>query len=752
MILKKTLAVLLILASMFAFFAVYKLTDEKEHERMGKAEEGISWEFAIPDNPLLTHPEEVYPLLSAAARESGVNVFRTSVHYDTADSAEILKYVLLTGNTRFFDAFRLKSGRSLTPKDTRLGDYFLSSVESKNPKQIGTIGDFADNDRISVRPLKASYDYLPVGGQYFVETTDEKGPDLFIERFVAKLNAHHQELSPAPFTAKDFQTPNNSAVGSAGSPTDYFGYIFLLIFIITLALLVYYMFHESKKIGIMKMHGLSSTRMWFRLIGRPMGTVFGLSVAMTIFAASLIKDAPFQFVVDAIIGLTKTYLMVAVSSLIAYSYISKVRVSDAVKNRKDTRGVFALNIALKAGCSVLLILIGLSIWTEYVEIRTRQERASNWEQSKDYAVFYPFYLGYDLKEEQAGLTITDAAKATDLYPIVNGMGALFVDASEYRKGLLPPGFDLSMRSIVVNPNYLQKYTVKDTLNNPVQISENTGDWVLLVPEQYYKRVKEIRAFFQTRRAGDGGIQGAYQAEEIVFHKTVPESVRKQSVKIIWTARGQKIFSFDPSVNPEDNNLIADPIVQVLTIKNSLGIDRANVSNGSGGADPLKVKLIGRDAKLTLDRLDADLKKLKLDDNLRRLITVDQYILAEVSHLRTAMKQLLIASLAFVVGLLILVVQNLIIFFDKYQRKFVVRRLFGVGFFRTYREYFFVFSAVWALQLLAAFAVAPANRSPSSFGRLLVMAFAVISIELVASAVSLMFIEKRSKVQALKGGV
>nr|WP_235190109.1 DUF1430 domain-containing protein [Bacillus gaemokensis] len=40
----------------------------------------------------------------------------------------------------------------------------------------------------------------------------------------------------------------------------------------------------------------------------------------------------------------------------------------------------------------------------------------------------------------------------------------------------------------------------------------------------------------------------------------------------------------------------------------------------------------------------------------------------------------------IVGILFLVTQNIIVYFNKNQQKIVVHRLFGISFFRTYRGY------------------------------------------------------------------
>lgn len=151
--------------------------------------------------------------------------------------------------------------------------------------------------------------------------------------------------------------------------------------------------------------------------------------------------------------------------------------------------------------------------------------------------------------------------------------------------------------------------------------------------------------------------------------------------------------------------------------------------------------------MTHQTLEPELKRLKLNDNLKHLVTVDQFVLQEIYDLQKQMNQLLLISLGLFVGLLVLAVQNLTIFFSKYQRKFIVRRLFGIGFFRTYKEYMLLFSVTWVLQILISYFM---NKAADI--RLLVVAALLIAIELVASGIALMLIERKNKVKVLKGGI
>ncbi|WP_321141623.1 DUF1430 domain-containing protein [Bacillus gaemokensis] len=123
----------------------------------------------------------------------------------------------------------------------------------------------------------------------------------------------------------------------------------------------------------------------------------------------------------------------------------------------------------------------------------------------------------------------------------------------------------------------------------------------------------------------------------------------------------------------------------MTENNSLVGERDTILGG-GANDPLKIKLMKRDVGLTYKTLEPELKRLGLDDNLRYLVTVDQYILKDIYNMQQTIKMLFMVTSGLIVGILFLVTQNIIVYFNKNQQKIVVHRLFGISFFRTYRGY------------------------------------------------------------------
>jgi len=249
-------------------------------------------------------------------------------------------------------------------------------------------------------------------------------------------------------------------------------------------------------------------RLWFIIAGNLIAVMFVLSAVVSLFLAMSIENTTSQFVGDIVLTQFKTYIIITVLSLISCLYISRIRVSDTLKNRKDTKGIFILNTLLKVGCSVLLILIALTIWGQYAELSVRRENLKNWEHSKDYGVFYPLTIGYDgVEEANIGLPAVMSAIDSELYPVLNRMGAVLINATLYEEEQLLADKDWAgIRSIKVNNNYLREFPVYDTHNNPVQVSEDTSDWVLLVPEKYRHREREILSFFKKSRVGFMNVQ------------------------------------------------------------------------------------------------------------------------------------------------------------------------------------------------------------------------------------------------------
>jgi hypothetical protein len=432
--------------------------------------------------------------------------------------------------------------------------------------------------------------------------------------------------------------------------------------------------------------------------------------------------------------------------------------------RRRPRSSFGLAIAapavVKAVCGAVLAVLAVLVWQQFTDLDEQRELMGPWEKVQGYAIFYPRLVGDDQQELETGGNASSVAEARDLYPVLDKAGALFVDAANYEPGLPPdPTGRWPVPPIRVNTNYLAQYPILDEARKPIHIDDGEQAWVVAVPEQFKARVTQIRELLRETRTGTGEITGAVQAEERITGNRPPERFAHQDVRIVWTASGQGVFSFDPEVGPGHGNLVTDPIVEIMTPANSLTVDRLNSITG-GMNTGLKVR-VGDDPAAVLSGLAPKLKELKLDDNLEHLVSVHEAMATQVNDVRSSLTQV-----TAVVGtaLLVIVVLNatiVIIGSDRLRRRLTVRRLHGIGFTRSYRELLLALGGTWLGQtVLAGLALAvPAMNTLSISGdqmspfhqvpQLVAVAVASLAVEALLVVVTARIVERRNAVKRLK---
>lgn len=748
---KKALSVLLmLLLSAFAFAIAFVDADATERERV-KALPAVSGEaFSIPDVPGLNDPSMAYAALLEAAVRARVNVVRTNAAFGPDDRPRTTQYVLLTGDTRVFEAFEVTRGRRLTSDETQSGRRFLSTSATSDPDQVGVLRDFGGNDFVAIRPLATAFESLPVTGRYVAESSDAGALDRFFRLLVTRAG-------PA-FSEKDFRG-HESAGGirsrgfSLGVGTSLEVMLYFLV-LLTAVFLVYGLLHEAKHVGVMKLHGLGLLRIWFETSGRTIVVTMVGAALVSGVATFLIHDAGLAFLGSVLASLVHTYVVMLAASLVTCLYITRIRLSDTIKNRKDTRGVFAVNTLIKAGCSVVLVVVGTWAWLQYAQIAEQRASLASWEKSSGYAVFIPTYVGNDLTAFETHQPGPTTAEVYDLYPLLNSRGALYIDAGAFETDVLQPSSGGPPPTVTVNPNYLRVYPVHDSSGHIVDVPEETSEWVVLVPEKMRSSAGDIQSYSQEQR------RGAPRDEQGCAGRVAQTPRVPQSVRVVWIADGQHIFSFDPKVFPDQKNEIPDPIIEVLTIANSLGCDRANMATGAiGGA--LKVPLHGKDPQAVLAGLKPDLQRMKLDDNLRHLVTVNEYVLQTIQELRDATTAALTIAAGLLVVLLALAAESLMLGFSMYARRIVVRRLHGIGSGRTYREQLMIFALSWAVQTLAVSIMILVVQYLGVFGGptasvgdavpvVASITIVIATTELLFSNAAVAVIERRNLVRVLKG--
>ncbi|MGC5774854.1 DUF1430 domain-containing protein [Paenibacillus pabuli] len=737
---KRLVTFFILLTCFISFYTSYNVYDQQEIERVYGLDQQLGSEFFIPDNLVLSNPDEIYPILLNTSTKMHVNIMRPAINNKPDQQIELVKYILLNGETSFFDAFKLGSGRVLNDKDTLSTTMYMSTSTHGDQNQVGVIEEFGGNDTITIRTLKSSYNYLPVSGYYYLEA-DQTVLNTFLEKFSQNLNNHYsQQGLSVNFSPNDFTnttSPKDSYKPSPKSDVKTLSYILMFI---NGFFVLYYSFKETKRVAVYKLIGFSTIRIWTEVIGKNVTFIFALSAGFALFLFLLVPHSSILFFYFLIYEQVKLFLIVVISTIPALIYMNYIKISDAIKNRNKTFLIFLINVPLKIVTTIVVMFLFSVLVSQYNAVKNEEYNLRNWKESSGFGVFYPVNQGYDAIDFQNGAIRFIRATAGQLYPVLNELGSLLINSRQYEETALLLDKDYSgFRSLQVNTNYLREFPVYDNSGKPILISDQETSWIILVPEQFKNQEDEIVHFFKDEREQ----RSKFEKEQLQLE--IPVLKEQQNIQIIWSANHQNIFSFNPDVNPKNNNTILDPIIQVVTEKNSLLGDRDAILGG-GSTDPMKVKLLDGDTAGTYSLLEPTLKEYQLDDNLHYLITVDQYIAEKLYHLQKQLYSTLVSLIISVIIFCLLMIQHLSILFSKFQQKFIMRGLFGLSDAKKYKEFILFFSIIWGSASIGIYVL-------GLFDSLLtiVIVIALIILELCFSVAWLTRISRKHAIKMLKGG-
>ncbi|WP_258840159.1 hypothetical protein [Mechercharimyces sp. CAU 1602] len=405
---------------------------------------------------------------------------------------------------------------------------------------------------------------------------------------------------------------------------------------------------------------------------------------------------------------------------------------------------------LKVVCATVLVLTGMSLITQYTNLHTQEDRIlshkkdmGRWGNMRGYGIA-EFYVGhttaYTIEEElEEQYEVGD--ELYRLYPLFNKIGSVYIDTSQYEEdSLLLNANTGGILSVTININYLKEFPAFDLEGNIVEVTESEIDWIVLVPEKYRDREKDIREYF-------------YKDKEMRDFYLVKDE--GQEMKIIWMENDQYIFSFNPEVFPSQFNKILDPILHVKTENNYLFTYRSGIK-GKGLSDPLKLKLIDGSTSLTYEELESELKTYHLDDEVK-ISSLQEYVEEEVNSLQKEINIISLLMLGVFGTFIFLTVQNMIIFFHEHQKRLVVKRIFGIGFYKTYCSAFswLIFTSILFILFSRLMDLAQPPMLQSIHGvmniNFLVIILILLGIEVVATVITLAVMENRNKINVIKGG-
>ena len=289
---------------------------------------------------------------------------------------------MLYGPTQLARHLQLGSGRFLSPSESRVGAHFVASWSGASDAQVGRILALPGTTHVAVRPLKEAFGAVPVAGQYYVEPTGRARADTFTTVLAASLSKQldaqvtREQLAP-------FGTMNPGPRGNTDGLLRA-AYNTLLLLVVLLA--VYLQLHQAKRDAVLRLHGYTSTAAWFQQGGSLVLLLTAGVMLLAVISAVVIPGVTIGLGVDMAIQTGLAGTLIALGTLVARRYLVRIPLGNSLKNRKDTRGLFTLNTAVKGVCAIAVIVTGAGLWNQYQAALGTQWSLQDWAKARDYGV------------------------------------------------------------------------------------------------------------------------------------------------------------------------------------------------------------------------------------------------------------------------------------------------------------------------------------------------------------------------------
>jgi hypothetical protein len=294
-----------------------------QQSRSETAATRIGTSFGWPDDARAADPATALRILGEASAETASNVLRTMVGSTASGRTQITHYILMGGDrTRLFDDFTLGAGRWLTPAESRSSKVTVSSARVGAQDNVGVPAVVDDRYDLTFAPLREAFDALPTGGRYVIETVDPATTSRF-------LDIVRQRLTEAGLP--DLTTVHMPAPPSRGVGVKFLAYLLAGLAALVVAVLC---LREGKRIGVLRLMGHSTPRIWYQAVGRVQvgSLVLALGTCLVIAIAVLGADARFLRHL-AVVLVEVTAIGFAATTAVGLLVIRRFHIADLIKGR-----------------------------------------------------------------------------------------------------------------------------------------------------------------------------------------------------------------------------------------------------------------------------------------------------------------------------------------------------------------------------------------------------------------------------------
>lgn len=670
-------------------------------------------------------PDETLNILEDLSTKYNINLVKQS--YIPLDNKEkIVFFASIPDPTSFYKNIIVEKGTWLDNNFEK--NFFISSLDSDSPNQIGKINLIIKENILEIRRL-SSADKENINTEYELYTDNKN----IAENFISDLTENTSISATIKNTSKINPPINTSII-----------ILVLSLIILNLICVIYYFMLNLKTFSVKKLMGFSDKKIRFDFIKQLAKINLIISslsfLTLIVLGIFLFKTQNISFYISLIIFfiiLNITFLLLYYAAIII---IYNVDIKLMLKNKKPLKQLQFINYFSKIIFTTITIFIISNIITESYILLKQNQNLPLWESTKDYA--FTTVNNVDTSDENYSYNI--GIKTKEFFKYIDDNDAIFIQPNQYyynfnQENMEPISDDDRhiYETIEVNQNYLTKHPIKDINNNIIiEPSRKENEITVLIPEKYIFRKDNI----------EKEISESYQAiryfDENLYLESIekPKITQTTAVNFIYVKDNQRYFTYNPEVSEKTNNFIIDPIVYITNPLNR-GTD-SYFSALTYGGYLFKTDNIQNPYKDILPIL----KNLELEN----IVLSTPSLYSRIGkHLYTLNSN--IAS-SFLIGILSLIIFFTISVFttlnyaEKDKVSNSVKLIHGYSYFTRYKNYI---SLNFLLNIIISISIFNINRF--SIISIIVSSFSIIILDLFCIMITLRINDLRNIKKIIKGG-
>lgn len=590
-------------------------------------------------------PEIVYAMMTVA-QDDKISVVRQINYRDENQKSVTKDYIYAI--EKYEKALDIVSGRMLAQTDMG-SKYFLSTETTGSDEQIGIVYHFGNSIAYYMYPLSALPTQYDTRGVYNISVVDEEGAKCFLEHLLEHLDeVYGLTLDSSEFILRNSITNNyNTSISK-----EVLSIVNIALYCILALIVIFSCIFFTKEISVLKMNGYSNLRIVNKTIMSSLMSATLCSLAVSIIMMLLLDRGKYKL----LLGVLPKMVYAGVISLflafaIYYCYVCITKEALGVKGKSPIKIVSIANLAFYVTLSVICIGVIGTVGDNLIKVEKKTESLSVWQRVQNYGVFFPASSGFEQSAIRNGEYPLDVP-SYEFFKYVNlSENGIYAAALPFTEENSQYNTDILSRIFTINANYLELFPIVTADGNRVTVEQSEEKTIFLVPEKYRDQENELTTVLKIDRTNfhDDLHVGLYCYDER------PQS---KEIEIIFVADQQEYFSINPDVGINNNNMITDAIVLVLTDGNCLVPD----INLFGSNPSLYIPLGDRSTSDKQMELLDELKELSLEDNFPYFVQSNTLVLQQIDELRSQ-TYALFAVLSIVIAMMLLnIIQAIVTLF------------------------------------------------------------------------------------------